>query len=45
MGGGSGAGKSTVADRLAREHHLELYSTDHAMAEHARRTTARDRRR
>jgi hypothetical protein len=40
IGGGSGAGKSTVARRLARRHGLRLYSTDDVMADHARRTTA-----
>ena len=33
IGGGSGAGKSTVARRVAAEHDLRLYSTDDAMAE------------
>lgn len=42
LGGGSGAGKSAVADRLAAEQGLQVYSTDEAMAEHARQTTARD---
>ena len=37
IGGGSGAGKSTVARRLAAEHGLHLYGTDEVMAEHARR--------
>ena len=37
IGGGSGAGKSTVARRLAERHGLQLYSTDAAMAEHGRR--------
>ncbi|MCD0443537.1 hypothetical protein LO763_07835 [Glycomyces sp. A-F 0318] len=39
IGGGSGAGKSTVAARLADRHGLRLYSTDATMADHARRTT------
>ena len=39
LGGGSGAGKSTVARRLADEHGLRLYDTDAAMADHAARTT------
>jgi shikimate kinase len=32
---GSGAGKSTIARRLAARHGLRLYSTDEAMADHA----------
>jgi 2-phosphoglycerate kinase len=39
IGGGSGAGKSTVARRLAADHGLHLYRSDEMMAEHARRTT------
>lgn len=42
IGGGTGAGKSTIARRLAAEHGLRLYSTDDVMAEHGRRTTAVD---
>src|SRR5215469_9927258 len=34
IGGGSGAGKSTVARRLASRHGLRLYGTDDAMSEH-----------
>ena len=37
LGGGSGAGKSTVARRLATTYGLQLYSTDAAMADHGRR--------
>ncbi|HWW75326.1 MAG TPA: hypothetical protein VNZ44_08020 [Pyrinomonadaceae bacterium] len=37
LGGGSGAGKSTVARRVAARHGLRVYATDDAMAEHARR--------
>jgi 2-phosphoglycerate kinase len=37
IGGGSGAGKSTIARRLAARHGLRLYSTDDAMADHASR--------
>lgn len=37
LGGGSGAGKSTIARRLAAEHELHLYDTDEVMAEHAQR--------
>ncbi|GAB1646132.1 hypothetical protein KRMM14A1259_65550 [Krasilnikovia sp. MM14-A1259] len=40
LGGGSGAGKSTVARRLADRHGLRLYATDDVMAEHARRSPA-----
>lgn len=37
LGGGSGAGKSTIAHRLARAHGMTVYSTDETMAEHVRR--------
>jgi hypothetical protein len=37
IGGGSGAGKSTVARHIAATHGLRVCSTDDAMAEHARR--------
>ncbi|MER5511600.1 hypothetical protein ABT052_40765 [Streptomyces sp. NPDC002766] len=39
IGGGSGAGKSTVARRLADRHGWRLYATDDAMPDHAARTT------
>jgi 2-phosphoglycerate kinase len=39
IGGGSGAGKSTIARRLAARHGLRLYDTDEVMSEHARRST------
>src|SRR4051812_6830238 len=39
IGGGSGAGKSTVARRLAAQRGLHVYSTDDAMADHARRSS------
>ena len=39
IGGGSGAGKSTIARRIAAQHNLQLYSTDDVMADHARRST------
>jgi hypothetical protein len=42
IGGGSGAGKSTVARRLAARYGLGHYATDDVMAEHARRSTAAD---
>jgi len=39
IGGGSGAGKSVIARRLARDHGLRLYDTDAAMSDHADRST------
>jgi 2-phosphoglycerate kinase len=42
IGGGSGAGKSTIARRLADRCGLRLYSTDDAMADHGRRITSSD---
>lgn len=39
IGGGSGAGKSTVAGRIAAEHGLQHYATDDVMPNHARRST------
>jgi adenylylsulfate kinase-like enzyme len=39
IGGGSGAGKSTIARRVAAEH---VYATDDVMADHARRSTNED---
>jgi len=42
LGGGSGAGKSTIARRLAERHHLHLYATDDVMSDHARRSTPGD---
>lgn len=42
IGGGSGAGKSTIARRLAARHGLRLYATDDVMADHARRSTPAD---
>ena len=39
IGGGSGAGKSTIARRVAAAHGLRVYATDDAMAEHASRST------
>jgi cytidylate kinase len=38
IGGGSCAGKSTIARRLADQHGLRLYATDDVMAEHACRS-------
>lgn len=37
IGGGSGAGKSTIAKLIAQKYGYELYSCDEAMAEHGRR--------
>jgi len=42
IGGGSGAGKSAVARRIADRHGWRLYSTDDVMADHARRSTRED---
>jgi 2-phosphoglycerate kinase len=42
IGGGSGAGKSTIARRLAARHGLRTYATDDVMSDHARRSTAED---
>ena len=42
IGGGSGAGKSTVARRLAATHGLPVYATDDVMPVDARRSTAQD---
>lgn len=40
LGGGSGAGKSTIARRVADRHGLRLYSTDDVMSDHAQRSTS-----
>lgn len=42
IGGGSGAGKSTIAGRLAAQYGLRVYASDDAMADHARRSTPQD---
>ncbi|MEU2270575.1 hypothetical protein ABZ568_30035 [Streptomyces olindensis] len=42
IGGGSGAGKSTIARRLASRHGWRLYATDEVMGDHTRRATARE---
>jgi len=39
IGGGSGAGKSTIARRVAAQHGLRVYATDDVMEDHARRST------
>ncbi|MGL4178610.1 MAG: AAA family ATPase [Dermatophilaceae bacterium] len=40
VGGAPGAGKSTIARRLADTYDLHLYATDDVMRDHAARTTA-----
>lgn len=40
LGGGSGAGKSTIARRLADEFGMTLYATDDSMAAHAEQASA-----
>jgi hypothetical protein len=42
IGGGPGAGKSTIARRIATQHGLRVYATDDVMADHARRSTRKD---
>lgn len=42
IGGGSGAGKSTIARRLADRHRLRVYATDDAMSDHDGRFTPED---
>ena len=42
IGGGSCAGKSTIARRIAEQWEVLLYATDDAMTEHSRRSTAED---
>ena len=42
IGGGSGAGKSTIARRIAAQHGFRVYATDDVMADHARRSTPED---
>jgi hypothetical protein len=36
LGGGSGAGKSTIAQRIAAEHEMLVYATGDAMPDHSR---------
>jgi len=43
IGGGSGAGKSTIAERLAKKYGLKLYSTDEKIREHGLRTPPEER--
>lgn len=42
IGGGSGAGKSTIARRLADQHSLCMYATDDVMSDHDGRFTPQD---
>lgn len=42
IGGGSGAGKSTIARRIAARHGLRRYGTDELMSDHASRCTPGD---
>jgi len=42
IGGGSAAGKTTVARRMATERGLQVYATDDVMADHACRSTSED---
>jgi len=42
IGGGSGAGKTTVAARLAADHGLRLYSCDAMQSDHTRRSNPID---
>jgi 2-phosphoglycerate kinase len=42
IGGGSAAGKSTIARRIAAQHGLRVYATDEVMADHARRSSHED---
>ena len=42
IGGGSAAGKSTIAHRIAAERRLSVYPTDDVMAAHARRSSLED---
>ena len=42
IGGGSAAGKSTIARRIAAQQGLRVYATDDVMADHARRSSPED---
>ncbi len=42
IGGGSGAGKSTIARELAAKHGLRVYGSDATVGDHARRSNAAD---
>jgi hypothetical protein len=43
IGGGSGAGKSTIAKHLANKYDLKLYSTDEKIREHGLLTPPEER--
>ena len=40
IGGGSGAGKSTIARQIAQQHGMVLYDSDAAMLSHIQRCNA-----
>lgn len=40
LGGGSGAGKSTIARELAAEHGLRIYRSDETISDHVRRSVS-----
>ena len=42
IGGGSGAGKSTIASHLAALNGLRMYATDYAMSDHGSRFKSQD---
>jgi 2-phosphoglycerate kinase len=42
IGGASGSGKSTIANRIAAEQGLNVYPTDDVMTDHARRSSRED---
>ncbi|MFC4529994.1 hypothetical protein [Sphaerisporangium dianthi] len=42
IGGGTGAGKSTIARHIAERHGLRLYATDDVMSDHAGRSSPED---
>jgi hypothetical protein len=42
IGGGSAAGKSTIARRIAAQYGLRVYATDDVMADHARQCSPED---
>ena len=42
LGGGTGAGKSTIAHRLANRFGLRLYDTDRAMSDHTTRSSPQE---
>ena len=42
IGGGSGAGKSTIARRSAAQYGMHVYATDEVMSDHASRSTSED---